>query len=374
MAATDPSSTAGDHVPHDRVAEITRFEDSKLGVKGLVDSGLGAIPGFFIHPAETLSSLRPGRPGVDLIPTIDLAGADSDRRAEIVERVSRACRELGFFQIINHGVPVEALDRAIGAVRAFHEGPPEEKAGMYTRETKTGVSFFSNIDLFQSKAASWRDTLQIRLAPTLPSLEDIPEVCRSEVVEWNQHIQQLGSLLLGLLSEGLGLDMGRLEGLTCLGTRIMVAHYYPYCPEPDRTVGIASHTDPGVITLLLQNHMGGLQIKKDEEWVEVEPVPGALVINVGDILQVDLSCKSVGQQWRLVKPCCCFIKSFCRLYLMMNTRAWSTECWQTLQRSLECPLLYSAIQAAESIRLDPFRSCSLLRNLRCSSNSCSLTT
>ncbi|KAK4753844.1 hypothetical protein SAY87_001948 [Trapa incisa] len=286
MAAADPSSTAGDHVPHDRVAEITRFEDSKLGVKGLVDSGLGAIPGFFIHPAETLSSLRPGRPGVDLIPTIDLAGADSDRRAEIVERVSRACRELGFFQIINHGVPVEALDRAIGAVRAFHEGPPEEKAGMYTRETKTGVSFFSNIDLFQSKAASWRDTLQIRLAPTLPSLEDIPEVCRSEVVEWNQHIQQLGSLLLGLLSEGLGLDMGRLEGLTCLGTRIMVAHYYPYCPEPDRTVGIASHTDPGVITLLLQNHMGGLQIKKDEEWVEVEPVPGALVINVGDILQI----------------------------------------------------------------------------------------
>lgn len=95
-------------------------------------------------------------------------------------------------------------------------------------------------------------------------------------------------LLLELLSEGLGLDPGRLEELTCLGTRVMVGHYYPYCPEPDRTLGIASHTDPGVITVLLQDHIGRLQVKKDEEWVDVEHVPGALVINIGDILQVDL--------------------------------------------------------------------------------------
>lgn len=153
---TPMATNVGDQGPYDRAAEINRFEHLKLGVKGLVDSGLRSIPRFFIHPPDTLSSLRPGRPGLDLIPTIDLSGVDSHQRPEIVERVSRACRELGFFQIINHGVPVEVLDRTIGAVRAFHEGSPEEKAKIYRREMKTGVSFFSNVDLFQSKAASWR--------------------------------------------------------------------------------------------------------------------------------------------------------------------------------------------------------------------------
>ncbi|OWM76675.1 1-aminocyclopropane-1-carboxylate oxidase homolog 4-like [Punica granatum] len=271
---------------YDRAAEVKRFEDSKLGVKGLVDSGLDSIPRFFIHSQDTLSDLRPGRPGPDLIPTIDLSGVDSDRRPDIVEQISLACRELGFYRIVNHGVPVEILDRTIGAVKAFHEQPMEEKARVYRREMETGVSFFSNVDLFQSKAASWRDTLQIRLGPTPAVMEQIPQVCRSEVVEWDRHIRQLGSLLMGLLSQGLGLDAGRLEELTCLGTRVMVGHFYPHCPQPDLTVGIASHTDPGVVTVLLQDQIGGLQVKYEEEWLDVKPVPGALVINVGDIFQI----------------------------------------------------------------------------------------
>ncbi|PKI54913.1 hypothetical protein CRG98_024695 [Punica granatum] len=66
----------------------------------------------------------------------------------------------------------------------------------------------------------------------------------------------------------------------------MVGHFYPHCPQPDLTVGIASHTDPGVVTVLLQDQIGGLQVKYEEEWLDVKPVPGALVINVGDIFQI----------------------------------------------------------------------------------------
>ncbi|KAL3751185.1 hypothetical protein ACJRO7_012066 [Eucalyptus globulus] len=72
----------------------------------------------------------------------------------------------------------------------------------------------------------------------------------------------------------------------CLETRVMVGHYYPYCPQPDLTVGLTSHTNPGVITLLLQDRIGGLQVKHSDEWVDVAPVPGALVVNIGDILQI----------------------------------------------------------------------------------------
>ncbi|XP_039162564.1 1-aminocyclopropane-1-carboxylate oxidase homolog 4-like [Eucalyptus grandis] len=115
---------------------------------------------------------------------------------------------------------------------------------IYRREMGTGVSFFSNIDLFHSKAASWRDMLHIGLGPKLANVEEIPKVCRNEVLEWNQQVQRLGSLLLGLLSEGLGLSAGKLQELKCLKTRVMVGHYYPYCPQPNMTVGLTSHTDP----------------------------------------------------------------------------------------------------------------------------------
>lgn len=278
---------------YDRSKEVKQFDDSKIGVKGLIDSGITSIPRIFIHPPETLSDLKskgstrlPDSES-NLIPTIDISGLeDSNRRSAVVDKVGRACREFGFFQVVNHGVPLEALDRTIGAIKGFHELPTEEKMRWYRREMGSGVSFLSNVDLFHSKAASWRDTLQMTLGPNLPELEEIPEICRNELVVWNQCAKQLGEQLMELLCEGLGLNAGKLKDLTFLDARTMAAHYYPYCPQPDLTVGITSHTDPGVLTVLLQDQIGGLQVKHGEGWVDVKPVPGAIVINVGDIMQI----------------------------------------------------------------------------------------
>lgn len=128
----------------------------------------------------------------------------------------------------------------------------------------------------------------MRLGPELPNLEEVPEMIRRAIVEWNQEIKRLGEVLMELLCEGLGVNPGRLKEMTFLDGRVMVGHYYPYCPQPDLTVGITSHTDPGVLTVLLQSQVGGLQIKHDGEWLDVKPIPGALVINVGDIFQVTL--------------------------------------------------------------------------------------
>ncbi|RWR75066.1 2-oxoglutarate-dependent dioxygenase [Cinnamomum micranthum f. kanehirae] len=74
--------------------------------------------------------------------------------------------------------------------------------------------------------------------------------------------------------------------MTCLESRLLVAHYYPYCPQPDLTLGIGSHMDPGVLTVVLQDQVGGLQVKHGEEWVEVKPIHGAIVVNIGDLLQM----------------------------------------------------------------------------------------
>jgi isopenicillin N synthase-like dioxygenase len=73
---------------------------------------------------------------------------------------------------------------------------------------------------------------------------------------------------------------------------LMVCHYYPPCPEPARVVGSLEHTDPSLFTVLAQDGVGGLQVRRDDgnggggEWVDVAPVTGALLVNIGDVLKV----------------------------------------------------------------------------------------
>ncbi|XP_062110187.1 1-aminocyclopropane-1-carboxylate oxidase homolog 1-like isoform X2 [Humulus lupulus] len=272
---------------HNRLEALKRFDESKAGVKGLVDAGITSIPSFFVHPSETLSDLKPTHhTPVQSIPVIDLSGFDSDRRGAIVDQMSRSARDFGFFQIINHGISPEILERTISAVKAFHELPAEAKAEFYGRPGggEAGFSYSSNIDLYRSKAASWRDAISVRLGDFTE--DRIPEICRGAVAEWDGEVVRLGEVLLELVGEGLGLCAGRFGDLSCLGARVMVGQYYPYCPQPDLTVGIASHADPGLLTLLLQNHIGGLQVKYGGVWLDVKPLPGAVLVNVGDLLQL----------------------------------------------------------------------------------------
>jgi isopenicillin N synthase-like dioxygenase len=280
---------------YDRLNAVKEFDASKIGVKGLVDSGLITIPKFFVH--EKVTDLPDGDSSdADVIPTIDL-GVD---RVSLVDQISRASRELGFFQIVNHGIPTEVLDRMVESIKGFHEQPAEVKARFYRRDYGHGVSFISNIDLFHSKAASWRDTLQVKLGPKCAEPDEIPEICRNEAIKWNSYVKQLSEHLMELLCEGLGVSSGRLKEMTFSEGRLMVGHYYPPCPQPDLTIGITSHTDPGVLTVLLQDHIGGLQVKHGGKWLNVKPVRGALVINIADLLQILSNDEYVSVEHRVV--------------------------------------------------------------------------
>ncbi|CAN6466031.1 unnamed protein product [Victoria cruziana] len=273
---------------YDRKKELKDFDDSKIGVKGLVDGGVGEIPPFFVHPTADLPPPPLPSLGSDLeLPVIDLSGAsDPERRPAIVAQVAEASRTWGFFQAINHGIPDAVLDSTIGAVRRFNELPVEEKAPYYTRVPGSGVSFATNFDLFVTKAASWRDTLQIRMGPVPVAPEEIPPACREEIVRWGEWSDRLGRELMAMLCEGMGVGSRRLEEISCMDGKQLVAHYYPWCPQPDLTWGLTGHADPGVLTVLLQDQVGGLQVKHRDRWVDAKPITGAVVINIGDLLQM----------------------------------------------------------------------------------------
>lgn len=79
--------------------------------------------------------------------------------------------------------------------------------------------------------------------------------------------------------------------MECAKGLTLVGHYYPPCPEPHLTLGASKHSDPSFLTIVLQDQIDGLQVLDQNQWVDVPPLPGALVVNIGDLLQV---CFSLG--------------------------------------------------------------------------------
>ncbi|XP_048554189.1 1-aminocyclopropane-1-carboxylate oxidase homolog 1-like [Triticum urartu] len=276
-----------------RALNLKAFDETRAGVKGLVDAGVTAVPSIFHHPPESLTHGAP-RPHRFTVPVINLSSAvgTTTTRAAVVAQVRAAAETFGFFQVVGHGVPEAATSAMLAAVRGFIEEPVEAKAPYYTRDTGRRVRYQSNLDLFQSTAANWRDTLFVEMLPEPPAPEELPAACRRVAPEYARLVQQrLGRALLGLLSEALGLRPGNLEEEHgCLEGLSLACHYYPACPEPHLTLGTPRHTDASFLTVLLQDAVGGLQVLVDVEdapaWVDVPPVAGALVVNVGDFLQL----------------------------------------------------------------------------------------
>ncbi|KAB1208813.1 hypothetical protein CJ030_MR6G026957 [Morella rubra] len=284
MALNAGITIPGNGIGYDRAKEVKEFEETKAGVKGLVDSGVAKVPRFMIHPPESRPKSSPATEQYQ-VPLIDLQGLESCQRVEIVCQIRKASETWGFFQMVNHGIPARVMDNMLEAVRRFHEQPKEEKMEWYSRDYKQPVRYYCNGDLLVSKAANWRDSILFDFQDGSIKPEAFPFVCREAVSEYMEYLTELSSKLSELLSEALGLSADYLARIECMKIESVVGHYYPPCPEPDLTLGTTKHSDPGCLTLLLQDNIGGLEVLHKNHWVGVPPVQGAIVANIGDFLQ-----------------------------------------------------------------------------------------
>lgn len=282
-----------------RTEMLKAFDATEAGVKGLLDSGLSKIPEIFVRPSDELAHELTVRVPVE-VPRIELSDIrDPEGRKRIVEQVRTASETWGFFQMVNHGIPSEVVDAMIDGVKRFNEADLEEKRKYYSRDETRRVRFTSNQDLFVARTANWRDTLTVTAAAQT-NTEDLPPSCRESTMEYSKHVGVLGSTTLELLSEALGLEPGHLNNMECSKGQRISCHYYPACPQPELTLGITMHSDLGFITLLLQNQISGLQVLYQDQWIDVEPIHGGLVVNIGDLLQLVSNGKFISSKHRVV--------------------------------------------------------------------------
>ncbi|XP_050912904.1 1-aminocyclopropane-1-carboxylate oxidase homolog 1 isoform X2 [Lathyrus oleraceus] len=265
-----------------RMDELKAFDETKAGVKGLVDEGVVQIPTLFHHPPDKFSYSTNSTNTEHIIPVIDF----KNTRQHIISSIKEASETWGFFQVVNHDIPLNVLEDMKDGVVRFFEQDTEVKKEMYTRDWTRPFVYNSNFDLYSSPAHNWRDSFKCNIAPNAPNPEDLPVVCRDIVLEYGAHVEKLGMTLFELLSEALGLNPNHLKDMDCSKRVMLLGHYYPACPQPELTMGSTKHSDGSFLTVLLQDHIGGLQILHQDKWIDVSPIPEALVVNIGDLLQV----------------------------------------------------------------------------------------
>ncbi|KMT10354.1 hypothetical protein BVRB_5g121030 isoform B [Beta vulgaris subsp. vulgaris] len=244
-----------------------------------------SLPESYIFP----SGKRPGEnivPTSKTVPVIDLGHIN---RKETIQNIIEASQEFGFFQVINHGVPRKVFDDTREAFKEFFALLMEEKASLYSLDlSRKCILYTSNVDYDKEEIHNWRDSLRLACSPLKDCIQFWPEKptgYRDVVGDYVMKVREVGSSILELICEGLGLESGHFVG-EISQQQVMAVHHYPPCPDPSLTLGTRKHCDPGLITILLQGDIPGLQVLKDGQWIGVEAIPDALVMNIGNQLQI----------------------------------------------------------------------------------------
>jgi isopenicillin N synthase-like dioxygenase len=229
----------------------------------------------------------------DAIPVIDIAHLD---RAATRAAIDRACTDWGFFQVVGHGMAPQVIDEIFAASRAFFAQPSADKRRIL-RDADNPWGFFDK-ELTKNRQ-DWKEIYDYGRddgdgrGPRWPQ-GALRQRFEPAVRACYEHCTTLALRLLAVIASNLGVapDVLARGFEPAAQTSFLRLNFYPRYPIDDggaaqqRPFGVGEHTDSGALTILLQDEHPGLEVLRDGRWHLVQPVPGALTINIGDIVQV----------------------------------------------------------------------------------------
>ena len=290
---------------------IARFDEN---VRVRRKSTCQAVRGEITHPrrwrihyvwclVDDASPQDESIPMIDVSAMLDLDSDPADRE-RVARAIDDACRRVCFFSIVGHGIPAELQERLEDASHVFFARPDAEKrniemarAGSAWRgwfplggELTSGVPDRKEGIYFGSEHPP--DHPRVLDGVALHGRNQFPDdgELRTDVLDWLDALRPVADAVMRAIALGLELPAKWFEQhLTHDPTILFRIFHYP--PEPAGAAsaaqwGVGEHTDYGLLTLLAQDQLGGLEVRAlDGSWIDVEPTPGAIVCNLGDMLE-----------------------------------------------------------------------------------------
>ena len=237
---------------------------------------------------------------LDSLPIIDLSllAGDGADVAAFDEALLRATHEVGFFYLIGHGIPEDVVEHLFAEAERFFALPEADKLDVeMTRSphfrgyTRTGgeltegrvdwreqIDFGAERDLVTGGAAYNRLEGPNLWPDALPSL-------RPTLTDWSQRCSIIGMTLLRAWARALGAAEDRFDDAFDRPSTLIKLVRYPG-RDGDKRQGVGAHKDPGVLTLLMiEPEKAGLQVEHGTDWIDAPPVPGAFVVNIGELME-----------------------------------------------------------------------------------------
>jgi len=232
------------------------------------------------------------------IPVIDISRLDDDPRT--LRQIGDACRDWGFFQIVGHGVPASLLGATHAAMRSFFALPDDAKRAI--ERTATNSWGFFDRELTKNKR-DWKQIFDVgpdeTHGPLAGSVAQWPRDLagfKDTIDAFYAACEALSFRMVGAIARCLQMPARHLDATFApRHSSFLRLNYYPICETPAAPAtplggagnfGINHHTDSGAVTILLQDDQPGLQVYRRNKWTLVEPNPDALVVNIGDVVQV----------------------------------------------------------------------------------------
>jgi isopenicillin N synthase-like dioxygenase len=241
-----------------------------------------------------------------LQPVLDISQwLDGSDKAAVAKRFDKICREIGFFYLTGHGITPDATQGILTEAARFFAQPDAAKARLSVNASGRGyeplaaqaLDLESPPDLKESylSGADLPSTHPYVLAG-LPNYganiwpeESVLAGFRTACDTYRQQVQTLSETLMAIFAKAAGLPEAYFEDMLHEPMATLRLLHYP--PQPGNVVanqiGCGAHTDWGTFTILLQDETGGLEVESaDGEWLLADPMPGAFIVNLGDMMPV----------------------------------------------------------------------------------------
>lgn len=256
------------------------------------------------------------------LPVLDLSLAEDAASAEEFRTALReATIEVGFFYLVGHGISQERIDEMFEISRRFFALPLPDKERLAMLESPAFHGWTRLGGELTQDEVDWRE--QIDIGPERPQgvataaepwrvldgpnswPEALPEL-RAVTEAWMRDLTEVGRRLLREWALALGQSPDVFEAAFGTDPSLLLKLVrYPAVdnPKPEGDQGVGAHKDPGVLTLLLlEEGSTGLQVRHGDGWIEADPLPGAFVVNIGEMLEIATDGLLVATDHRVLSP------------------------------------------------------------------------